>query len=65
MNNADQRYKEYVQNCNKQPRSFGEWLVLISKLQHHREIIRPMIIWWQKLREEQNLPNYKLRYMLL
>jgi hypothetical protein len=49
MINADQKYGEYVKNCKKTPRSFSDWLVLMSKLQHHREIIRPMIIWWQKI----------------
>jgi hypothetical protein len=45
---TDERYDDYVKNCKKQPRSFGDWLVVTSKLKHHREIIRPMIIWWQK-----------------
>ena len=48
MNNADQKYNEYVKNCKKKPRTFGDWLILMSKLEHHRTIIRPMIIWWQE-----------------
>lgn len=48
MINADERYAQYVSTCKKTPRSFNDWLVLMSKLEHHRTIIRPMIIWWQK-----------------
>ncbi len=49
MNNINQRYAEYIKNCKKIPRNFGDWLVLMNKLQHHRKIIRPMIIWWQDI----------------
>lgn len=59
MTNADGKYAEYVGNCKKQPRSFGDWLIVMTKLRHHRELIRPMIIWWQELRNSENLPNYK------
>ncbi len=48
MMNDDQRYEVYVKNCKKTPRSFSNWLVLTYRLKHHRELIRPMIIWWQK-----------------
>jgi len=61
MNNADKRYTEYVKNCKKQPRSFGDWLIITSQLEHHRDLIRPMIIWWQDLRKTEKLPNPKLR----
>ena len=46
----DERYAEYVNNCKKQPRSFGDWLIVTKKLAFHREIIRPRIIWWQDVR---------------
>lgn len=54
-----QKYEQYVRNSKKTPRSFGNWLILMSKLEHHRTIIRPMIIWWQELRKIENRPNYK------
>jgi len=60
MNNSYQKYNEYVLNCEKTPKSFGDWLIVRAKLQHHREIIRPMIIWWENLRKELNLENHKL-----
>lgn len=50
LRSTDERYADYVKNCKKQPRSFGDWLVVVSKLQHHHEIIRPMIIWWQNVK---------------
>ena len=57
----DERYAEYVKNCKKKPRTFGNWLVVTNMVAFHREIIRPRIIWWQTLRKELNLPNYKWR----
>lgn len=59
MINADERYTEYVKNCTKKPRSFGNWLLVTLKLEFHRDIIRPQIIWWQNTRKEQNLSNWK------
>jgi hypothetical protein len=50
MNNAYERYEEYVRNSKKKPRSFGNRITLMAKLRHHREIIRPKIIWWQELK---------------
>ena len=47
---TDEQYVDYVRNCKKQPRSFGDWLRITTMFIHHREIIRPMIIWWQELR---------------
>lgn len=49
MINIDQKYEKYVKNCKKTPKNFTDWLVVISKLKHHRTIIRPMIIWWQNI----------------
>jgi hypothetical protein len=48
---TDERFNEYVRNCKKQPRSFGDWLRITNMYIHHRQIIRPMIIWWQELRK--------------
>lgn len=45
--NYSTKYKEYCDRHGASPKhSFSHFLIVYSKWEHHREIIRPKIAWW-------------------
>lgn len=54
----DELYDDYKLKHNNKPKNdFEHFLIVLSKIHHHRELIRPKIIWWQRTRKELNLNN--------
>ena len=42
-------YKEYSQKYNNNPKhNFNHFIKVMSMIEHHRNIIRPMIKWWNE-----------------
>ncbi len=43
-------YKEYSKRYNNNPKhNFSHFIKVMSMIEHHRTIIRPMIKWWKNI----------------
>ena len=50
-NTLNDLYKEYeVRHGGNPKHDFTHFIVVMVKLEHHRELIRPKIQWWEEAR---------------
>lgn len=53
MSKLTDMYENYKQKHNGEPKHpFGHFAYVMAKYDHHREIIRPSIQFWQEVREK-------------